>query len=157
MAQQPDCIFCQIAQGESPAHRIWEDEHHLAFLSIFPNTEGTTVVVPKAHYGSYIFDQEDEVICQLMLATKKTAAILDNYFQDVSRTGVIFEGFGVDHLHAKLYPMHGTGRLNEWEQIESEQVKTYYEKYPGYLISNDSHRADDEKLAALAKKLRDSV
>lgn len=37
------CIFCQIVEGKAPCHKVWEDEHHLAFLSIFPNTDGFTV------------------------------------------------------------------------------------------------------------------
>ena len=39
------CVFCRIVAGQEPAHRIWEDTDHLAFLSIFPNTEGFSVVV----------------------------------------------------------------------------------------------------------------
>ncbi|WP_404881425.1 HIT family protein, partial [Klebsiella pneumoniae] len=27
------CIFCQIVAGKAPCHKVWEDEHHLAFLS----------------------------------------------------------------------------------------------------------------------------
>ncbi len=41
------CIFCQIVEGKAPCHKVWEDEHHLAFLSIFPNTDGFTVVIRK--------------------------------------------------------------------------------------------------------------
>jgi histidine triad (HIT) family protein len=151
-----DCIFCLIAQGKAPCHKVWEDEKHTAFLSIFPNTEGFTVIIPKEHYGSYAFEQSDEVLCQLTLATKKVANILDSYFDDVSRCGMFFEGFGVDHLHAKLFPMHGTDHVENWEAIETTKVETYFEKYPGYLSSNSSHRADDQKLAALAEKIRNS-
>lgn len=39
-----DCIFCKIIKGEIHSHKIWEDEKHLAFLSIFSNTIGVTVV-----------------------------------------------------------------------------------------------------------------
>lgn len=150
-----DCIFCSIVKGIIPAHKIWEDQHHLAFLSIFPNTEGFSVVIPKQHYGSYAFAQDDRVLTDLILATKKVAQILDNYFEDVSRCGMFFEGFGVDHLHSKLYPMHGTGNLNDWKMVESKHFNQYFDKYPGYLSSNDSDRADDEKLAELAKKIRE--
>ncbi|MEK9173928.1 MAG: HIT family protein, partial [Patescibacteria group bacterium] len=41
------CIFCKIVAKEVPSHVVWEDESHVAFLSIFPNTEGVTVVIPK--------------------------------------------------------------------------------------------------------------
>lgn len=43
------CIFCDIVAGKAPCHKIWEDDDHLAFLSIFPNTDGFSVVIPKAH------------------------------------------------------------------------------------------------------------
>jgi diadenosine tetraphosphate (Ap4A) HIT family hydrolase len=148
------CIFCQIVKKEVPSHTIWEDEKHLAFLSIFPNTEGFSVVIPKEHHGSYAFDQGDEVLKELIVATKKVAKLLDSHFNDVSRSGMFFEGFGVDHLHSKVFPMHGTGDLKNWAPIESKKVNTYFEQYPGYLSSNDSNRADDEKLAKLAEDIR---
>ncbi|MCC6710781.1 MAG: HIT family protein [Candidatus Pacebacteria bacterium] len=151
-----DCIFCQIVAGNIPSHKIWEDDQHLAFLSIFPNTEGFSVVIPKQHYGSYAFDQDNAVLQDLIVATKKVAKILDHYFIDVSRCGMFFEGFGVDHLHSKLYPMHGTGDLNSWAPIESKTIRTYFDQYPGYLSSNDSDRADDRELADLAEKIRAS-
>ena len=56
------CPFCEIAAGEAPCHKIWEDADHMAFLSIFPNTPGFSVVIPKRHVSSYLFDQEDEVV-----------------------------------------------------------------------------------------------
>lgn len=151
-----NCLFCQIAAGKIPCHKIWEDEKHLAFLSIFPNTEGFSVVITKDHHGSYAFDQTDKVLQELIVATKKTAKILDHYFADVSRCGMFFEGFGVDHLHSKIYPMHGTGDLTNWAPIESKKINTYFKQYPGYLASNDSARADDQQLAQLAQKIRDS-
>jgi histidine triad (HIT) family protein len=151
-----DCIFCLIAQRKAPAHLIWEDENHMAFLSIFPNTKGFTVVIPKQHHGSYAFEQSDDVLSSLVLATKRTAQILDHYFDDVTRCGMFFEGYGVDHLHSKLFPMHGTGNLEAWKNIESGKKKDYFEIYPGYLSSNDSHRADDQELAQLAENIRNS-
>lgn len=148
-----DCIFCKIIAGVMPSHKVWESDTHLAFLTIFPNTEGATVVIPKKHYESYIFNLDDEVIVDLMKATKTVAKILDAKLDDVGRTGMIFEGFGVDHIHAKLYPMHGTADMEEWQPIESSRDE-YFHKYPGYLSSHDSKRADDEDLAELAKRLR---
>jgi histidine triad (HIT) family protein len=147
-----DCIFCKIVRGEAPAAKIWEDEKHLAFLSIFPNTEGFSVVITKDHYGSYVRDLPEEVSSGLMSATKKVCKLLDNAFDDVGRTGVMFEGFGVDHMHVKLFPMHGT-KTDEWKQHVSHASK-YFEQYEGYISSHDSARADDAKLAELAKKIR---
>ncbi|MGA2911092.1 MAG: HIT family protein [Candidatus Levyibacteriota bacterium] len=149
-----DCIFCKIVTGEAPSHKVWEDEKYLAFLSIFPNTQGVTVVIPKKHYSSYAFDLPDDILSEFIKSVKVVAKLLDAKLEDVGRTGMVLEGFGVDHVHAKLFPMHGTASLKEWEPIESK-IDTYFEKYPGHISSHDSKRADDKVLADLAKKIRE--
>lgn len=146
------CIFCAIVKGEAPCHKIWEDEKHLAFLSIFPNTEGFSVVVTKEHYPSYAFNLPDDVLSGLVLAAKKVGKLIDSKFDDVGRTGLIFEGFGVDHAHTKLFPMHGT-KLNEWQQISSN-IDKYFEKYEGYISSHNGKRADDKELEKTAERIR---
>ncbi len=151
-----ECIFCKIVDSDIPCHKVWEDEKHLAFLSIFPNTEGVTVVIPKKHYTSYAFQLPDEVLTDLVLSAKKVANILDETLKDVGRTAMVFEGFGVDHVHAKLFPMHGTKDMAEWSPIES-QIFDYFEKYPGYISSHDAARADDAKLMELSAHIRGSV
>jgi len=40
-------IFDKILDGELPCHRVYEDEHVLAFLDIFPIAPGHTLVIPK--------------------------------------------------------------------------------------------------------------
>ena len=147
-----DCIFCKIAKGEAPCHKIWEDDKHLAFLSIFPNTEGFSVVITKEHNPSYAFDNSDEVLLGLVLIAKKVGKFIDKKLSDVGRTGMILEGFGVDHLHAKLFPMHGTANIKEWKAVKSN-VNKYFEKYEGYISSHDWKRADDDKLAKLARRI----
>lgn len=148
-----DCIFCKIVKGELPCHKIWEDAKHLAFLSIFPNTEGFSVVITKKHYPSYVFDLPEKVLKDLVIASKKVAKLIDSKLDDVGRTGMIFEGFGVDHVHAKLFPMHET-KIKEWKPVHSK-VGKYFEKYEGYISSHDYKRADDQKLAVLAEKIRE--
>jgi len=148
-----DCIFCKIVSGESPSHKIWEDEKHLAFLSIFPNTEGFSVVIPKRHYPSYVFDLSQDVRTDLIEAARKVSKILDEKLEDVGRTAMIFEGFGVDHVHAKLFPMHGT-KMENWQQ-KSSNIEKYFEKYEGYVSSHDYVRAKDEQLEKLVQKIRE--
>ena len=149
-----NCIFCKIAKGEAPCHKIWEDDNHIAFLSPFPNTEGFSVVITKNHYPSYAFSNDDSVLKELIIASKKSALILDKKLDDVGRTGMIFEGFGIDHLHSKLFPMHGTKNMKEWKAIHSS-VDKYFNIYEGYISSHDYKREDDAKLAELAKKIRE--
>lgn len=148
-----NCVFCKIVRVELPCHKIWEDKNHLAFLSSHPNTEGFSVVITKNHYPSYAFDLQDNVLASLVKATKNVARLLDSKLEDVGRTGMIFEGFGIDHIHAKLFPMHGT-KMKEWKPLKSN-VDKYFEKYEGYISSHDYKKEDYNKLAQLAKKIRE--
>lgn len=150
-----DCIFCKIVAGDVPAEKIYEDDNHLAFLGIFPNTEGMSIVITKKHYSSYAFDASDEVLCNLILAAKNVGKLLDSRLGDVGRTGLVLEGFGVDHLHAKLFPMHGT-KMEKWEPIHSN-INTFFKKYPGYISSHDSDKANGEVLKKLADQIRENL
>lgn len=150
-----DCIFCKIVASESPSHKVWEDDKHVAFLSIFPNTPGVTVVITKEHYGSYAFDLPDDTLSGLILATKKVARLLDAKLDDVGRTAMVFEGFGIDHIHAKLFPMHGTANMAQWKPIESK-VDKFFDKYEGYISSHDYTKADDAELEKLSEKIKDN-
>ncbi len=44
-----DCIFCQIVNGDAPASVVYEDEHAMAFLDLFPMNLGHTLVIPRVH------------------------------------------------------------------------------------------------------------
>jgi diadenosine tetraphosphate (Ap4A) HIT family hydrolase len=147
-----DCIFCKIVSGDSPSHKVWEDAEYLAFLSIYPNTQGVTVVIPKKHYPSYVLDLPEDVYINLVLAAKKVAKLLDSKLEDVARTAIVAEGFGVDHAHLKLFPMHGT-KSHAWKPMHSD-IDQYFEQYPGYISSHDSAQADNGELEELAKKLQ---
>ena len=40
-------IFSKIIAGEIPCHRVYEDDHVLAFLDIGPLSDGHLLVIPK--------------------------------------------------------------------------------------------------------------
>ncbi len=147
------CLFCDFVSGHQHCHRIWEDDAHLAFLSIFPNTEGVTVVIPKKHHPSDVFDLPDVILGHLLRATRTVARLLESKLTDVGRIGLIFEGFAIDHVHAKLYPMHGTAQLANWKPLETKRDQ-YFHQYPGYLSSHDAQQAEPATLEALAQKIR---
>lgn len=153
-----ECLFCQIVSGAAPAHVIWEDSEHLAFLSIYPNTVGASVVIPRTHYPSYVAALPQEVAAGLHRAAAKVAHRLDQTFGDVARTAIVYEGYGIDHVHAKLFPLHGTaGNSGEqWRPIRSA-ITTFLDRYEGYVSTHDSHRADDAELRKLAEAIRASA
>ena len=146
-------VFTKIIKKELPAHFLYEDEHCIAILDRNPAVKGQSLVIPK-HEIDYAFDLDDDVLTGLILYTKKIAKKLDGFFEDVGRTAMVFEGFGVDHIHAKLFPMHGTMQVHEnWKAVNSN-VDKYFEQYEGYISSHDFQRANDEELALLAEQIR---
>lgn len=44
-----DCPFCKIVGGEIPSAKVYEDDEHLAFLDIRPQSPGHTLIIPKKH------------------------------------------------------------------------------------------------------------
>ncbi len=44
------CVFCNIAAGEIPVGRVYENGRFIAFLDANPCAEGHTVIIPKGHY-----------------------------------------------------------------------------------------------------------
>lgn len=153
--EQNECIFCKIISGEFQTPGIfWQNDEFMAFLSIDPNTEGFTCVVPKEHYGSDVLQMPDQVLQRFILAAKEASNILLNFFDDVGRVGLIIEGMGIDHAHIKLVPMHGTEYLKngEWKQTLSEK-NFWFDKYEGWICSGGGPMADPEELKNLANKI----
>jgi histidine triad (HIT) family protein len=42
-----ETVFAKIIRGEIPCHRVYEDQHVLAFLDVAPLSRGHTLVIPK--------------------------------------------------------------------------------------------------------------
>jgi len=129
----------------------------MAFLSIDPNTAGFSCVIPKNHFGSDVLKMPDDVLQRFVVAAKQVARVLEDYYADVGRVGLIMEGAGIDHAHIKLVPMHGTEKLKrgEWQQCLSGK-EFWFEKYQGWISSGSGPKADREKLKELAENLKKS-
>ena len=147
-----DCIFCKIARGEIPSEKIWEDNEFLAILDIMPNTEGMTLVLPKKHFDSDVFQMPDEDYLKMMKAVKKVAKILEKGLS-VKRVALVVEGMGVNHMHVKLYPLHG---LKEKFTEMWHPKEIYFDKYEGYLTTQVGPKKSIEDLKKIAKKIKSS-
>lgn len=150
MSERELTIFDKIVSGDRAAYVVWEDENYMAFLTIFPNTPGFTVLIPKTYQGDYAFSLTDEQYVGLMKATKQVANILEKAF-DTPRVAIIVEGTGIAYVHVKLIPLHGdlAGQTNVWSK-ETE----FYEKYRGWLTSAEGPRMDDATLEEIQAKIR---
>lgn len=142
-------IFDKIVSGEIPSYKIWEDDNYLAFLTLWPNTPGFTVVIPKKNPGDNYLDVTDEAYTGMLLAARKVAALLRKAF-DVYRVGLVVEGEGVPHLHVKLIPMHGNAGSQKHEPF-------FTETYEGYLTTTEGPQMTDEQLQAIQKKIQEAA
>jgi len=102
-----DCIICKILKGEMPSHAVYEDEHILAFLDIFPHTKGHTLVVPKKH-GETVFDLDPHMREVLMSGVQKTMERIDSVLHpdgyNVGWNHGKDAGQVVPHLHVHIMP-----------------------------------------------------
>lgn len=141
------CVFCAIVAGRTPAHLVDQDEHHLAFLTIYPNRLGQTVVIPKEHLPSDVFALPPAALAALVLFAQRVAARLARVL-GAERVCLVAEGTHVAHAHLKLYPLTNVRRT------VAEQP-AYHDGYDGYIDTLEGPRADDGELAELAARLRD--
>jgi histidine triad (HIT) family protein len=143
-------LFDEIIDGTIPSWKVWEDEAYVAWLTPFPSTPGLTVVVPKKSPGDYIFDMDDEAIAGLLVAAKKVAKLLEKAL-GVSRIALVFEGTGVAHVHAKLYPLHGelAGQTGVWSKHQE-----FYPEYTGFISTVEGPRMTDAELTEIQNKIK---
>lgn len=69
------CIFCRIVRGEAPAHRVYEDPDTLAFMDIFPVTDGHTLVITRKHWVDVFDTSEDGLAAVARTAHRVAQAI----------------------------------------------------------------------------------
>lgn len=146
-----ECIFCEIVHNPKRHYVIWEDVDYMAFLSIYPNTDGVTVVIPKRHYPSHVEHVPNEVLAGTMLAAKKVQRLLQAALPDVGRVGFVIEGLGVNHLHVKLFPLHGTANHRK---VFKSKVNTYIPEYDGYISTHNYYNYSDERLKKVYERIK---
>ena len=109
MAYDPDNIFARILRGEIPCHRVFEDEHTLAFMDIMPQAEGHTLVVPKAA-GENIFELPPEALAATIRSTQRVAKAVRDAFDApgimIAQLNGAAAGQTVFHLHFHVVPRY---------------------------------------------------
>ena len=94
-----DCIFCEIAAGNIPAKKVFEDDDVIAFLDVNPASFGHTLVVPKQHVRNFM--EADAATIGKVFQEKLGASgmnLLSNAGESAGQT--------VDHFHIHLIPRY---------------------------------------------------
>ncbi len=108
-------IFDKILDGDIPCHRVYEDDHVLAFLDIMPLSPGHTLVIPKER-KAHLHELSDasaaaigRVLPRLVRAILKVTGahaynILQNNGPEAHQA--------VPHVHFHIIPRHGSAGLD---------------------------------------------
>src|SRR6185436_8632865 len=133
-------VFAKILKGEIPCHRIYEDEHVLAFLDIGPLSKGHALIIPK-EAKAHLHELSDESaaaigrvlprICRAVMKASGATAynVLQNNGKDAHQL--------VAHVHFHVIPKPGP------EDSDG-----------GLVIRWKGSKLDGAEGAALAEKMR---
>ncbi len=123
-----NCLFCSIAQGHIPAEKVYEDEHAVGFLDIYPRTPGHTIIVPR-HHSATLESLPEAEVAPLFLAVQKMARTLVSALGAEGLTIGINQGEvsgqTVPHLHVHLMPrFKGDGGGSVQSAVHTPQEET---------------------------------
>ena len=109
MAYDPNNIFARIIRGEAQAHRVYEDDATLAFLDLMPQSDGHTLILPKAP-AENLFDLDARAAGAVILTTQKIARAVQAAFKPDGIVVMQFNGSEagqtVFHFHMHVVPRY---------------------------------------------------
>ncbi|WP_292059172.1 MULTISPECIES: HIT family protein [unclassified Brevundimonas] len=139
-AYDPDNIFAKILRGDMPSVKVWEDDDVLAFMDVFPQSEGHVLVVSKTSTARNILEIEPETLAKLTAAVQRTARAVEKALKPEGLSLMQFNGDAggqtVFHLHFHIVPrwadrpMKGHGHA---PMADAEHLKTLAQKIAAAL------------------------
>ncbi len=124
-------IFAKILRGEAPAAKVFEDGDVLAFMDVFPQAKGHTLVIPKGSRARNLLEVEPEVLAPLMLGVQRVAravrAALNPDGVMVAQYNGAPSGQTIFHLHVHIIPRwsgvelgrHGAGAMADPAELKA--------------------------------------
>jgi histidine triad (HIT) family protein len=109
-----DCIFCKIAIGAIPSHKIYEDGEVFAFKDINPQAPIHIIIIPKKHISGLdnVCYDDGQILGYIQVVAAKIAkqfSEMKNGFRVINNCGYA-GGQTVLHIH---YHLLG-GRVFGW-------------------------------------------
>ena len=138
------CLFCAIARGDIPSHRICESDDLVAFLDIHPIRTGHALIVPKAHHD-YFDDLPESLAADIVVLGQKLGRAMKTLY-GAPRVGFAFMGFDVPHAHAHVMPVFERDDITSRRALVEEKI-----------TFRPPLRASDEELAREADRLRRAI
>lgn len=136
----PDNIFAKILRGEMPCVKVFEDDVAMAFMDVFPQGEGHTLVVPKGVEARNFLDLPTDKVGPFLERVQKISQAVEKALSPDGLVVMQFNGAPagqtVFHLHFHVIP--------RWEGVPLGRHAS-------------SEMADPAKLAPIAEKIKSAL
>ena len=103
-------IFAKMIRGEAPCAKVYEDADTLAFLDLFPQSKGHTLVISKTARARNLLDVEPEALKTLIAGVQTVARALNAALEPDGLVVTQFNGAPagqtVFHLHFHIIPRY---------------------------------------------------
>lgn len=130
-AYDPDNVFAKILRGEIPNVTVFEDDRVLAFMDVFPQSDGHVLVISKVSKARNLLEAEPETLADLALAAQRIARAVPEALGCDGVSIMQFNGAAggqtVFHLHFHVIPRwagrslkgHGEGGMADVEDLKA--------------------------------------
>ena len=133
----PQNIFAQIIRGEAPCYKLYEDDEVLAFLDLFPQSYGHSLVIPKRAAARNILEIDEANLAKVMAVVQKLTRALVEELEPAGVQVAQFNGAPagqtVFHIHMHVIPrfpgeqlgIHAANKADpaELEALQARLVK----------------------------------
>lgn len=136
----PDNIFAKILKGDIPCVKVYEDEHVLSFMDLYPQAPGHTLVVPREPARNAL-ELTDGALQAAIVRVKRIARAVQ---AGLKPDGVVITQFNgaaagqtIFHVHFHIIPRikgdtlgrHGGGQADMDElQAQAEKIAAAMER-----------------------------
>lgn len=133
-------VFARIIRQLDPCFQVYEDEATLAFLDIYPQAEGHTLVIPKTACSRNLLDVPQELLGPLIRSVQLVARAVVTALQsdgfELQQLNGSAAGQTVFHLHFHIIPREDGIPL---------------------IAHGEAKRADNDDLKIVAARIRSSL
>lgn len=134
-AYDPSNVFAKILRDEMPAVKVFEDDAVLAFMDVFPQSEGHVLLISRTSTARNLLEAEPETLAALTAATQRVARAV---VQALGCDGVSIMQFNgeaggqtVFHLHFHVIPRwadrplkgHGQAGMADMDQLQATAAR----------------------------------
>lgn len=127
----PNNIFARILRDELPSVRVFEDEHAVALMDVFPQSPGHVLIIPRQSRARNILEIEPQALAHLIEVSRRVAIGVN---AALSPDGIsVFQyngdagGQTIFHLHFHVVPRwadrplkgHGHAPMADTEELRA--------------------------------------